>query len=161
MATGEVFISHSHEDKRHADVLKDLLRRSIRDLGEIRSTSNPGNGIAMGKSLAKEIRKDISDASVFIALLSKRYLKSSYCMFELGIAWSDIQDTKDELLLLVCAPGTNLEEVDHPLADLTHLTWNSQADWHGFVRMVAKATDSKVLKKEVQYVIGDFTKEMD
>lgn len=82
-----VFISHRHEDR----VIADVLRRFIdaRTGGRIRifqSSSPDAAGPRQGQNLAEELRHALWHASVVILIYTTQDEDWSYCMWECGVA---------------------------------------------------------------------------
>lgn len=85
----DVFISHSSADAVIAQELIDLLRAAIPSLPPevIRCTSVPGYRLQGGAKTEDQLLEESLRAKVFIALLSKQSLESTYVLFELGARW--------------------------------------------------------------------------
>ena len=83
-----VFISHSSNDIRVAELLIDLLRKALNlKSEEIRCTSVDGYGMPGGASVDETLRVEVHDAELLIGIVTPASLKSAYVMFELGARW--------------------------------------------------------------------------
>jgi hypothetical protein len=111
----EIFISHSSADAGIALELLDLFRLAIPDLRPevIRCTSVPGYRLEGGAKTDEELLKELLGARVFIGLLSKQSLHSTYVLFELGARWG----AGKHLIPLVVA-GMTASELGAPLSGL-------------------------------------------
>lgn len=110
MFRNKVFISHSSQNQKIAEQLCAFLSAIGVDNDNIFCSSLVGQGIDNGKKLNKAISKTIKKSKILIYLLSYDFLKSSYCMEELGVGWylSEINKTICFYLLL---PDINLSEL--------------------------------------------------
>jgi len=84
-----VFISHSGTDAQLAASLIDLLRVALPGLHPetIRCTSVPGYRLPGGASTDDQLRAEMREARIFIGLITKESLASTYVLFELGARW--------------------------------------------------------------------------
>lgn len=90
-----IFISHRTIDKDVADILRDYLIGTGIPSDYIFCSSLPGNDVK--KVISKEVKENIKNSSVNIAILSKDYYESAYCINEAGIIW--INDTVPAILI--------------------------------------------------------------
>ena len=82
---GVIFISHRTEDSDIADILRDYLVSIGIPQEYIFVSSLPGNDVKY--IISKEVKEKIANSSVNIAILSKSYYESAYCLNEAGIIW--------------------------------------------------------------------------
>lgn len=84
----KIFISHCEADK---PVVKGLVQmiRNVCDLTreEIFCTSIVGMGCTAGNIFNEEIRHNFKESTIIVALLTKNYKFSEFCMAELGASW--------------------------------------------------------------------------
>ena len=83
-----IFISHSSQDARLAERLVKLLRLafSLSD-AEIRCTSVDGYRLAAGADTNDQLRREVRESRLFLALITPSSVRSSYVLFELGARW--------------------------------------------------------------------------
>ncbi|MGH3673669.1 MAG: TIR domain-containing protein, partial [Pseudonocardiaceae bacterium] len=81
-----LFISHRHDDRAIADVLRRFIE--ARTGGRIRvfqSSSPSAKGPKQGENLTAELRRALWHASVVVLIYSTRDQDWSYCMWECGV----------------------------------------------------------------------------
>ncbi len=83
--TNTVFISHRSTDKAIADMLLDFLVGTGVPRDVVFCSSLPGNDIK--EKISGEVKKALQSSKVNIAILSKDYYESAYCLNEAGILW--------------------------------------------------------------------------
>lgn len=81
----KVFISHRSTDKAIADAIFDFLVATGIPREKIFCSSLPGNDVK--QKISMEVRNTIKNSCVNIAILSKEYYKSAYCLNEAGVIW--------------------------------------------------------------------------
>jgi hypothetical protein len=87
-STIDVFISHSSQDARIAEALITLLRSALNILpNRIRCTSVEGFRLPAGVSTDDQLRIELRESKLFIAIITKASLQSTYVLFELGARW--------------------------------------------------------------------------
>lgn len=83
-----IFISHSSEDRIIAKGLADLLKYSIdKENLKIRCSSVNGYMLPVGTSIGEQLRKEIFVADIFLGLITRHSIVSTYVLFELGARW--------------------------------------------------------------------------
>lgn len=95
-----IFISHRSTDKPFADLIVSFLRACEIKTDQIFCSSLPGNDVK--SNISGEIKENLQKSVLNIALLSKGYYESSYCMNEAGIIW--YLDTPKQI---ICMPEIN------------------------------------------------------
>lgn len=101
----KVFLSHSSEDSTVVAQFVHLLEDGIGlERTEIRCSSLLGYGLPLGSPFRDAIRDDIEAADAVLALVSPSFVKSAYCMGEVGIAWG-LRKHLIPLLLPTVTPG--------------------------------------------------------
>ena len=90
MGVGQrVFISHREVDAKLAKSLIDVLVVGTPIDGDrILCASVAGHKLQYGKTIATQLRQEIQNKPIFVALLTQNALKSSWVTFELGAAWA-------------------------------------------------------------------------
>jgi TIR domain len=82
----KIFISHSHVDKKIADVVRQHLNRWGFPNRTIFQSSEPGLGPQPGRRLTDEIQTALHQAKAVILLYTRADEDWSWCMFECGLA---------------------------------------------------------------------------
>ena len=80
-----IFISHRSIDKDIADMLFDFLIKTGIAREAIFCSSLPGNDVK--QFISAEVKEAIKTSQVNIAILSKDYYESAYCVNEAGVMW--------------------------------------------------------------------------
>lgn len=89
VSESKIFISHRSTDKNIADVLVDFFIATGISRDKIFCSSLPGSDVK--QKILTEVKETIKNSCLNIAILSKEYYKSVYCLNEAGILW--FQDT--------------------------------------------------------------------
>lgn len=88
IAVPRIFISHSSEDEKLAELLVDLLRSAfLLPAEDIRCTSVEGHKLPGGADVEDQLRDEILGAKTVIGLISSVSFNSAYVLFELGARW--------------------------------------------------------------------------
>ncbi|HEX2121942.1 MAG TPA: TIR domain-containing protein [Thermoanaerobaculia bacterium] len=97
-----LFISHKHENRAIANVLRDFLEMNTAGAVEVfQSSSEQASGPRAGFSLNQELKAALWRASAFVLIYTQPELDWSYCMYEYGVANSpNSPDTR--MILLRC-----------------------------------------------------------
>lgn len=98
----KLFISHATADVDKVTPIVDCITSCFEISNEeIMYTSSLTKGIRNGKDFNKELRDAIQESALVIVFLSANYLKSQYCLIELGATWGNnkkhfiIKENKD------------------------------------------------------------------
>lgn len=83
--TPTIFISHRSTDKAIADMLLDFFSSTGIPRGTVFCSSLPGNDI--NEKISVEVKARLKDSVLNIAILSRDYYQSAYCLNEAGILW--------------------------------------------------------------------------
>ena len=80
-----IFISHRTTDKAVADMLVDFfsgtgIRKSV-----VFCSSLPGNDV--DEKISGEVKRALKNSVINIAILSRDYYQSAYCLNEAGVLW--------------------------------------------------------------------------
>ena len=82
-----LFISHRHDDRAIADVLRKFIQsRTGGSVAVFQSSSADAEGPAQGRSISDELRHALWHASVVVLIYTTRDQDWSYCMWECGVA---------------------------------------------------------------------------
>ena len=129
----KVFLSHSHDDTRLAELLTDLLVFSLKlDEDDIRCTSVEGYGLPAGLTVDQQLRLEVLDSETFIGLISHSSLESIYVLFELGARWGT-----GKPFIPLLAPGVETEELKPPLSGLIGLRCDNSHDLRRLIQDLA------------------------
>lgn len=136
----KVFISHSSLDAPLAELLIDLLRDALSlNANDIRCTSVDGYRLSGGAETDKVLRREISDCSVFIGLLSHESIASTYVTFELGARWGI-----EKHLIPLLSPGLEPSALDGPIKTLNALSCSSASQIHQLIADLATELGTSV-----------------
>lgn len=83
--SSKIFISHRTTDQKIADALFDFLVATGIPRGMIFCSSLPGNDVK--QNIPEEVKENMKNSCLNIAILSNDYYKSAYCLNEAGILW--------------------------------------------------------------------------
>lgn len=84
----DIFISHSSKDAAIAKALVLLLRAALNvSADRTRCTSVDGYRLPAGASTDDHLRRELIESKVFLALITKASIESTYVLFELGARW--------------------------------------------------------------------------
>ena len=129
-----VFISHSSNDIRVAELLIDLLRKALNlKSEEIRCTSVDGYGMPGGASVDETLRVEVHDAELLIGIVTPASLKSAYVMFELGARWG-----AGKRMIPLLASGATPNHLGGPLAGLNALDASQIGQLHQLLEEAAQ-----------------------
>lgn len=135
MSSLRLFISHSSKDVEYVEALINLLRSGLNLPAEqIRCTSVDGFRLPAGADAKVTLRREIHASEAFIGVVSKHSLQSQYVMFELGARWG-----AGKHLIPLLAPGTKVQDLSGPIADLNALQGYSAAQLQQLVQDLADA----------------------
>ncbi|WP_213991534.1 toll/interleukin-1 receptor domain-containing protein [Sodalis sp. dw_96] len=85
----QIFISHAVSNKALADAFVDLLQTGVNlAYDDVFCSSLEGLGISAGDNFIDHIKGQIQSPKLVVAIISKNYLASQFCMCELGAAWA-------------------------------------------------------------------------
>ena len=109
----KLFISHSGKDAELAIQFKNFLERSSID---IRAFCSSANDIPHSSDYVKYIDDMLDDCDYFVPILSTNYVKSKYCLIELGYAYSALVHKKTNWIKPFILPDGKNALVDTPLS---------------------------------------------
>lgn len=105
-----VFISHKHQDKKFADIVRRFVETfgAAQDLQVYQSSDPLGRGPGSGRVLTHELRDAIARSNLFILVFTYPDLDWDFCMMELGMAL-DPSTPQTRVMVLKCARRPVLE----------------------------------------------------
>lgn len=121
-----IFISHSTKDKNLVGNIIELLQGGM-GIGSERifCTSINGN-LPTGEDFIQIIKDNMQECDVVLAIITPNYLKSNFCMMELGAAWISSQT-----LFPILANGIDFNDLDNtPLKKTQMRKCENGEDWH-------------------------------
>ena len=98
----KIFISHRSTDKSIADMLVDFFVGTGIPKETIFCSSLPGNDV--NEHISGEVKSALKNSAVNIAILSKEYYKSAYCLNEAGVLWYENEGAP---VILIALPEIN------------------------------------------------------
>jgi hypothetical protein len=129
----KIFISHSSKDIELVLKLVDLFRAALNLTSqEIRCTSLAGFRLPGGADVNEQLRQEIHESEVFVAVISQSSLKSQFVFFELGARWGT-----DKHLIPLLAQDTDISAIQEPLASLNILRCNQFDQLYQLVQDIA------------------------
>lgn len=120
-----IFISHSTKDRELVEHIVELLQLGMgMEHHKIFCTSLDGT-LPTGEDFIKIIRDNVKDRGMVLAVITPEYLKSQFCMMELGAAWVEA-----EYLCPILAQGTEHQDLEaSPLANIQMRKADQERDW--------------------------------
>jgi len=85
----KIFISHSSLDCKLVEIIASFIAELFgisRD--EIFCTSIDGADIKNGERIVRQIKEEIQSPAIFLAVITTGYIKSQFCLCEIGAAWA-------------------------------------------------------------------------
>lgn len=124
-----IFISHSGSDINIVKLVINILRKSLNlPSDQIRCTSVPGYKLPSGSETDSQLKQEIFSAKVFIGIITKQSIHSTYVLFELGARWG----VNLPLIPFICDKlGTSL--LDGPIKNINALSATEISDIHQFL----------------------------
>ncbi|RYZ63694.1 MAG: toll/interleukin-1 receptor domain-containing protein, partial [Proteobacteria bacterium] len=111
-------------DRAIAEGFITLLRSALKiDPTRIRCTSVEGFRLPAGSSFNEQLRSEVFESTVLVALLSPASLASIYTLFELGARWG-----AQKYLAPILIRGTNANDLRQPLSSLNAISSASETD---------------------------------
>lgn len=155
----DVFISHSFQDKALARELVMLLKAALKLTdASIRCASVQGNKFPFGALIDEQIKQEVAESKVFIALLTPHSLKSFYVLFEIGARWG-----KGKSLGPLLARGTKAANIGGPISGIHSLSATDRDEMRQFIGDVAgqlgvSRVEANSYDDELDAVIGEAKK---
>lgn len=131
--TIDIFVSHSSKDARIAKALVLLLRAALNiPANRIRCTSVDGYRLRGGAHTDHELRRELKDAKVFVGLITRRSVQSTYVLFELGARWG-----AELPLVPMLVISSDQDLLRGPLGGFNALACDSRSQIHQLIDDVA------------------------
>lgn len=177
MADKLVFLSHIHEEKMLAVLVKQALEAEFSGFVEV-FVSSDGTSIPAGANFLKKVEDGLINCIGAIYLISPVSVKRNWVNFELGAVWirniMNIRAGNAEIPTLpICHSGITPATLPAPLNNLNAITGNqaSQLDFafrslqtavggKGALTTNFDALAAKVSEFELQYTLGSNLKRM-
>lgn len=119
-----IFVSHSSADEDLAEAVEDMLCAALHlRRGDFLCTSVEGSKLRGGDDTDDVLRNEIREVPVFLSLLTRRAMISTYVLFELGARWGV---RKHHIPLL--AKGAGADVLKEPLKAKNALQLSNEAD---------------------------------
>jgi hypothetical protein len=83
-----IFLSHAHVERALADLLRNTLVLGGVPERHIFYSSSRATGIPSGEGIRPYLQRSLQQAGLVIELVSETFLRSSWCLMELGGAWA-------------------------------------------------------------------------
>ncbi|UNT55629.1 toll/interleukin-1 receptor domain-containing protein [Lysinibacillus capsici] len=140
----KIFISHSTEDKLIVEPLIDLLEGLGLSSVSIFCSSFEGYNIPYGEDFLGFIKRELSEDTIVLFMLSENFYNSPICMCEMGATW--IKSTKHYPILL---PPLSYADMKGVISSQTQsLVINKSKELDGFITQLFKDLDL-TLKLEI------------
>lgn len=135
MPTLSLFVSYASSDADLANAVVALVEKATK-LGarSIRCTGVDGNRLTPGASTDDVLRREISEAETFVALVTPTSLASAYVLFELGARWASTKH-----LVPLMARGVTAASLKGPMAGLNAVTLREREQVLQFIEDLAKS----------------------
>jgi hypothetical protein len=128
-----IFISHSSADIALAEALTHLLEPALRlERDAIRCTSVIGYSLPTGVRIDDQLRFEIEQSEVLVALITEISLSSTYVLFELGARW-----VLRKPLFPLLARGLRGTDLKEPLQALAAARCDKRGDILNFVETLS------------------------
>ena len=122
--TMTIFISHSSQDAELAGKLANLFRLAFAlPPKEIRCTSVNGYKLEVGADTDDQLRREVKESKLFLALITPTSIRSSYVLFELGGRWCT-----GFPMFPVLGRGATSRDLEGPLGGINALKLQSRRD---------------------------------
>jgi len=177
MADKLIFLSHIHEEKRLAELVKQALEAEFSGFVEV-FVSTDGTSILAGANFLKKIEEGLVNCIGAIYLISPISVKRNWVNFELGAVWIrniiSMRTTAIEIPTIpVCHSGISPTTLPSPLNNLNAIFGNqaSQLEFvfrslqtvvggKGTLKTDFDALAAQVIEFERQYTLGASLKTM-
>jgi len=108
-----IFVSHAASDKKTVDLLVDWISGITGAAADVFCTSSSGHDIPVGTGFFQHIEILLERSSLIVQFITPAFLRSQFCMLELGAAWA-----QRKAFPLLVPPLTNNEMRHTALASL-------------------------------------------
>lgn len=137
---GKVFISHASADKPVVDWFVQLLEGGVGlRHSQIFCSSLEGRKIPPGKDFKAYIRDELAEADLVLALISRNYYASAFCMCELGAIWIQAKG-----LVPLVVPPLNVNDLGAVLSGIQSLKIDDESDLDSMRDLLSTMTTDPV-----------------
>ncbi|MCK4501226.1 toll/interleukin-1 receptor domain-containing protein [Candidatus Babeliales bacterium] len=131
MANKMLFLSHIHEEKDLAIIIKDALEIEFSGFVDV-FVSSDGTSIPPGSNFLKRIEEGLVNCIGALYLISPESVKRNWINFELGAVWIrnviSLRDEKPEIPTLpICHSGISPSKLPSPLNNLNAISANQSS----------------------------------
>lgn len=157
----KLFISHSSKNKVIANQLISYLERLGLEHKNMFCSSSISQGAKNGEDLNSRIGKAIKDSNLIIYLISRDFLKSSYCIEELGVGWYLSQEYNKKCFY-VLLPDVELSDlfgfVNGKIQKFTLLNISQKESFISFTEDISNVMNikEKSLTTQIEYINSFF-----
>lgn len=142
-----VFLSHIHEEKEMALLLKNTIEDEFSGFVEV-FVSSDGDSIPAGVNFLKRIEYGLLKCSAALYLISLRSIKRSWISFELGAVWirslqSVCGDNAEIPSIPLCHTGMTPEKLPPPLSNIDAVLATSSAGLTRVFRSIQTAVGAR------------------
>ncbi len=107
-----VFISHSSKDEEFVIKLSQFFEMLGIDRNDIFCSSIEGQGVKHGKKIEEAVRNEIIEDKVLVFVITNNFIKSEYCLNELGAGWILADErTQNKHLFHIKLPDIKFDEI--------------------------------------------------
>jgi hypothetical protein len=132
-----IFISHRHQDRHIADVLRDELAALSQDLVQVFFSAE----MQGGEPYRQWIRSSIKQSDVLLLLLTEAGPLTQWCSYEVGRFLQKCEERGDELKnRFVCLKNVYLNAPPGPIEEFQAVEGNADALYQFFVDLLEKGT---------------------
>lgn len=147
-----IFISHSSSNVEIVQHFCTALNSIGIEAQKIFCSSIPGQGVENGQKLNEKIFDALTSSKLLIYFISDAFIKSPYCMEELGVGWYLAESKKAECFLLRI-PDVNWDEiggfVNSNIDKITVLDENHKDDFGVLLEQILEKLDMPTPKHSV------------
>lgn len=125
-----IFISHIHEDKSYALLIKRILEQHFRGAFEI-FVSSDSESITLGEDWKEKTFNRLKDSNIVLVLCSPNSISRPWVNFEAGGAFF-----KDILTIPLCTRGLEVNQLQQPLSTLQAIKLYTHDDFELLSRTI-------------------------
>ncbi|MCD7769693.1 MAG: TIR domain-containing protein [Oscillospiraceae bacterium] len=123
----KLFLSHCTDDRNTVDILAGAMQTYCPDLTLFLS-SRSDTGIDAGDYLHDRIDQELTDCDCVIAVITKNYLRSMYCMYEFSLALYMSRGNQQKRFIPIFQSAAEKEHCAKLLGDITYIIADSETD---------------------------------
>ncbi len=131
----QVFISHRHDDRELANVIREFIRSTTAGAVDVYQTTYEGSGPEFGRVLSKELGEELDRSEVVLLLYTVPDENWSYCMWECGVAYNP---RREDTRIIVMQCGM---DAPAPLSDSVRVRLDDENSVTRFVRDFATSEE--------------------